>query len=343
MRLAPHFAKYRAQGGQPARHGAGFTLIELMVAMVLGLIVIAGVASVFVANMRSYRANTALSDVQSNARITFELMARDIRQAGLAGCNALTPSITNVLNGGPGQVGGSAPWWTRWGQPVTGFDATATDSAVTAGTQPADRVTGTDSLQIMGTTGAGATIDPANPIGNGGSATSFGILAAVPNLSAGNLVMVCSPLDATIFQVTSYTGSTVGHETSGGMSPGNYSANLGDSYGGANNAMLFRLTAHDWYIGHNPVGGRSLYRLALQGDGSVKSEEMVRNVTGMQVRYHSALGDEYVAASAVPDWSKVDAVRTKFTMQSSNQRAGTDAKPIQRSFTATTTLRNRVN
>ena len=45
------------------RPSAGFTLIELMIAMLLGLIVIAGVTSVFLATQRSYRTNEALGDV----------------------------------------------------------------------------------------------------------------------------------------------------------------------------------------------------------------------------------------------------------------------------------------
>lgn len=322
---------------------AGFTLIELMVAMVLGLIVIAGVTSVFLANLRSYHSNAALSEVQSNARIAFELMARDIRQAGLSGCNARTPLITNVLVGGPGQNGAGAPWWTRWSQPVTGFDANVTDAAATAGAQVGDRVAGTDSLQILGTMGAGDAIDPANPIGAGGGASSFGIVNADSRLSAGNLVMVCNPVNTAIFQLTSAAGTALGHDTNGGTFPGNFSTDLGASYGATNSALLFRLTAHDWYIGHNPVGGRSLYRLALQADGSMSTQEMVRNVTGMTVRYHSTHDDSYVTAANVPQWVDIDAVRTTFTLQSSDQRAGTDANPIERSFTATTTLRNRVN
>ncbi len=323
------------------RSARGFTLIELMVAMLLGLIVIAGVSSVFLANLRSYHSNEALSDVQANARIAYELMARDIRQAGLSGCNALSPHITNVIDGGPGEEGASAPWWTRWGQPVTGFDASAPDTAATAGADPTDRVADTDSLRIMGTTGAGYAIDPDHPVSSGG--TSFDIATEASNLDAGNMAMVCDPVNTAIFQVTSYADTTVEYATGGSTSPGNYSTDLGGSYGATGSAMLYRLTAHDWYIGHNPDGGTSLYRLALQGDGSVAAEEMVRNVTDMDIRYHSALDDDYVVASAVPDWNKVDAVRITLTVQSENQRAGTDAQPIARTFSATTTLRNRVN
>ncbi|MGH8148337.1 MAG: PilW family protein, partial [Rhodanobacteraceae bacterium] len=80
------------------RHATGFTLVELMVAMVLGLIVIAGVTSVFLSGQQSFRTNGALADVQDSSRIAFELMARDIRQAGLTGCNSTNDRIADILN-----------------------------------------------------------------------------------------------------------------------------------------------------------------------------------------------------------------------------------------------------
>src|SRR5690554_7701360 len=66
------------------QHGktAGFTLVELMIALVLGLLVIAGVGSVFLANQNAYRTNVALGEAQESARISFEFLARDIRSAG---------------------------------------------------------------------------------------------------------------------------------------------------------------------------------------------------------------------------------------------------------------------
>ena len=58
------------------RHAArGFTLIELMIAMLLGLIVVGGVSSIFLANQQTYRSNEALSEVQDGARVSFEICA----------------------------------------------------------------------------------------------------------------------------------------------------------------------------------------------------------------------------------------------------------------------------
>ncbi|MGH8118783.1 MAG: prepilin-type cleavage/methylation domain-containing protein, partial [Rhodanobacteraceae bacterium] len=79
-------------------------------------------------------------------------------------------------------------------------------------------------------------------------------------------------------------------------------------------------------------------------------QEMVRDVTDMQVAYVNPANDGqfYPASSATiatmgNGWAGVSAVRVTLTMQSAFQRAGTDAKPIERTYSFTTTLRNRVN
>ena len=68
---------FRASMGEPRSAGMlGFTLIELMIAMLLGLIVIGGVSSIFLANQQTYRSNEALSEVQDGARVAFEMLSR---------------------------------------------------------------------------------------------------------------------------------------------------------------------------------------------------------------------------------------------------------------------------
>jgi type IV pilus assembly protein PilW len=69
----------------------------------------------------------------------------------------------------------------------------------------------------------------------------------------------------------------------------------------------------------------------------------VRDVTGMVINYHAKGGTAFVTASSITNWAVVDAVQVTLTLQSADQRAGTDVKPLTRTFTATTTVRNRVN
>jgi type IV pilus assembly protein PilW len=71
---------------------------------------------------------------------------------------------------------------------------------------------------------------------------------------------------------------------------------------------------------------------------------MVRNVTDMQITYHQSGGASFVTADTSGiNWSNVDAIRVTYTLESADQRAGTDLQPLKRTFTATTTIRNRVN
>jgi len=60
----------------------GVTLIELLVALVISGIVVAGIYRVFTAQTRAYTVQEQVVDVQQNIRSVMELMLRDIRMAG---------------------------------------------------------------------------------------------------------------------------------------------------------------------------------------------------------------------------------------------------------------------
>ena len=62
---------------------AGFTLIELMVALAMAAIVSAAIYSVYIGLMRSYTTQNVAADVQQNVRAGIGLMAEDIMMAGL--------------------------------------------------------------------------------------------------------------------------------------------------------------------------------------------------------------------------------------------------------------------
>jgi len=64
---------------------AGFTLIEVLVAMVVVMIVMAGAYSVFLSQQKNTTVQINVSDIQQNLRTAMDFMARDIRMAGFAG------------------------------------------------------------------------------------------------------------------------------------------------------------------------------------------------------------------------------------------------------------------
>lgn len=67
------------------RGQGGFSLIELMIAMLIGLILIAGTFTIFISNSESFRLQRALSDSQESGRFALDFIARDVRRAGI-GC-----------------------------------------------------------------------------------------------------------------------------------------------------------------------------------------------------------------------------------------------------------------
>ncbi|MEN5115905.1 prepilin-type N-terminal cleavage/methylation domain-containing protein [Luteimonas sp. TWI662] len=87
-------------GFQARNRAAGMALVELMIAMVLGLLVVGAAFAIFLSNQRSYTANEDLNRIQENARIALDLIARDIRAAGGAACSSaseITSSNSNAL------------------------------------------------------------------------------------------------------------------------------------------------------------------------------------------------------------------------------------------------------
>ena len=66
----------------------GFTLIEIMIAITIGLVMLAGVLQISQANKESSRLQRNMGFVQENMRIAMELLTRDIRMAGFNGISA---------------------------------------------------------------------------------------------------------------------------------------------------------------------------------------------------------------------------------------------------------------
>ncbi|HWU78091.1 MAG TPA: PilW family protein [Rhodanobacter sp.] len=328
---------------RPIKSSGGFTLIELMIAMLLGLIVIAGVTAVFLAGQRSYRTNQALAEVQDSSRIAFEIMARDIRDAGLTGCG--NPGrVGNILSASP--AGGGSAWWADWSNVIMG--GTKADAAVAAGGASGQRVTGNDSLMLIGAGGQSSSV-----VTYDFASATFTLSDANADLQAGDVFVVCDPDHAVIAQSATYVSASktlTYTKDSGNCSTGmgfpSDCASSSNDYQFQKNAQITKLTATDWYIGVNPVGGNSLYRQVLSTNGTLSTQEMVRDVNSMTILYHVPGAATFSSASdvtAAGSWGRVDSVQVSWQVQSVNKTAGTGGQPVSRTFTATTTLRNRVN
>jgi type IV pilus assembly protein PilW len=334
--------------GSPIRQ-RGMTLVELMVAMVLGLIFIGGAVSLTLANRRSYSTNEGLSQVQEGGRTAFELLARDIRQAGISGCDN-SGRIANVLDTTAG-----TEWWQAWFG-IRGYGGAQASTGAAFGATRGDRVAGTDSIQTQGIQGLGLTVESHDPV-----AADLLINAGATDIVTGDVMIACDFDHATIFQVSSYDAGNVALTHNIGVAaPGNCSAGLGfptvctatgTAYAFVRNSLLGRFGATEWYIGRSgraTDSGRSLFRRRLGNGGVEVTEEVVADVTEMVITYRVGDADEFEAAPvlAAGDWADVNAVRIELTVNSADARVSTDASVnngrLERSFTQVIALRNRV-
>jgi len=331
----------------------GVTLIELMISMLLGLVIIGGATAVILSNRQSYRTNEGLSQVQESARTAFELLSRDVREAGISGCTN-NNRMANVLD-----PTGTLLWWQSWFG-IAGFDGNQATLAADFGEDAAERVEGTDALLVQGIVGTGLTVE-----NHDATSANLKINSATTDFIEKDVLIVCDFDHSAMFQVTNYNENnvTVVHnKKEGGQTivPGNCTKGLGfpavcstngTPYSFKPNSQVARLSAAAWYIGNNgrdADGGRSLYRARLGRGASMNIEEVATGVTNMQVTYREQGGgvDAFRTATAVGNWMNVNAVRVVLTLQSAERRVSTDpaenAGRLERTFSHIVTLRNRV-
>lgn len=107
------------------RKQQGFGLVEVMVAMVLGLLVVLGITQIFVSSKQTYVAQDASARLQEDARYVLARMTQELRMAGMFGCLSLSS----------GSITGAIP---------TAFDEPISWDGSTLGIITANAVTGSD-------------------------------------------------------------------------------------------------------------------------------------------------------------------------------------------------------
>ncbi|MEJ0100545.1 MAG: prepilin-type N-terminal cleavage/methylation domain-containing protein [Pseudomonadota bacterium] len=329
------------------RRQHGFSLVELMISMLLGLIVIAGATSVFLSNKQLYRTSTALGRVQENSRTAFDLITRDLRQSRLTGCGNQDPVPRNNLNANTDP----ANWYANFAaNGLIGYDGGSADDNPAVTTLPAasNHISGTDSLMLIGASDIAYSLNSLYDADDG-----LDILESSPELAAGDVIVVCDPAKADIVQITSISGGKFKLEATG-MGPGNASVPDDNSYN--LNSMVSRLKAVSWYIGCNSVattpacdpeqGGTSLYRINAVGNASSvsvvpQSDEMVRGVAAVDFKFHKPGDPGFTDTAGVTSWApaNVDAVRISVRLVARDSQ-NLASPVISRSFSTIVSLRN---
>jgi len=314
----------------------GMTLVEVMIAMVLGLLLTAGILQLFVSNKQTYRTTESIARLQENGRFAIFFLTNDIRAADFWGCRGQTISIDNHLNA-------SADFDTF----RTAIEAIDNDTAVD------NVINGTDTITLKGTSGLGVAL---TSLPNE-AAASFKVTDN-SQLKENDIVLLSDCSDGDLLQITNDPGAggnagfdNVIHATGGTHTPGNLNKVLRSNYDGTD-ARVYKLNISTYSIQQGTNGRNSLFK---QTNGATP-QELVEDIENMQILY-----GEDITADGIPNFYKtsnlvnmnnVVAVRISLVAvtavdninsQSSNHSiSGNVDNRIRRTFTSTIVIRNRV-
>lgn len=334
---------------------SGMSLIELMIALVLGLIVTGAAVALFATNRMTYSVAESMGRIQESNHTAFELMSRDMRDAGGTPCDAsLANSMVNGL------VTPTASWYTNWDNGLRGYDGATAFTTPTGsagfGTAVKNRVAGTEALEIKS---AQATDDVVSADVADANRNQNIPVSNTTGLAAGDLLIVCDYHGGTIFQATGFSGTTGIIHAAGGAAGTNVDGTLdlgsygNDKFGVAipaisANGVIANLHATRWYIGCNgrvactAPGGTSLFEARMYnnaGTTAVAYDEIAAGATNMNLSYLETGGTAYNAAPA--SWPAVTAIKISLTF-ASQDKLGTDGNPIRRTFEHVVGLRDHL-
>lgn len=71
----------------------GLSLIELLISLTLGIILMTGVAQMFLTSRETYTTQQSMSLIQESGRMAMDYLARDVRMAGYKGCMPSSPDL----------------------------------------------------------------------------------------------------------------------------------------------------------------------------------------------------------------------------------------------------------
>lgn len=321
----------------------GVTLVELLVAMAVTGVVLAGVVQVLVDNRMKFRLNNELAYIQENARFALDEMGRELREAGYSGCSG-TAQVANVVNG-TSVIGGFGLEGWDGAEVASNFPAEFQDDLWGAGSAAAPdafMVSGGDVDNSYTTTGSPTNtnnsvridVTDTHPVPQG----AIMVVASVDCSQISIFQNTLTNNNATASQFLSNTGNSV--------SPGNCSGTLlggsgtCSSMGGLTTknippgSSVYQYVSKAYYIGASSIDATipSLYREGVSTDGSgtavSTAEELLIGVENMQLKYGidtdataDGVANLYVDADDVTgagnlNWGRVTSVRIELLMRS---------------------------
>jgi type IV pilus assembly protein PilW len=339
---------------KPARQ-SGFSLVELMVAMLLSLILLGGVLAIFASSRQTYETTDQLSRIQENGRFALDVIVRDLRGAGFTGCSKRSAYSSSL------RTPTSLLW--NFERPIEGFDGQG------SGWLPNTL----DTTVVISPAAAGDVLAIRLPRGEfepqrlttfmTAQSSPVQIANVTPALiNAGDVVQVADCQSRAVFQVSGNVAGALAHADvpAGLTTPGNLSADLGAAFTEQSEVVAMRSVIYFLRAGSTAGAGTSLWRRV---SGATAPEEVVEGVESLQFQYGEDTDgdnviavDEYRTANLVTDWNQVLSVRVALLVRSLSEY-GNDAdarayqvlernipapndRRLRQIFTTTVTLRN---
>lgn len=316
-----------------SRQQNGLSLVELMIALALGMIIVLAVGEVYVGSRQTYRTQDALSRLQENARYAVETISYDLRMAGQVGCSFDETKVVNVLN--------TPAYGNLFGEALKGYD----EGGAVAAPYSASLARG-DAVQIFRASESPYLVQSHN------AATSTFSFANTTDIIKDDILIATDCDTAAVFQASdpATAGTTVVHAV-GGSAPGNCSANLGPKPALTDpctavtaktfpkGTRILRVMSKLYYLANNPAGQPSLYRQTIV-KGLLVTEELVEGVEDMQIQYGldtsgDKSADGYADAGGVVDWNQVVSVRISLLMRSAENNVVTEPQKYRFPASAT--------
>ena len=339
-----------------ARH-QGFGLVEVMIAITLGLLLTAAVLQLFVSNSTTYRSTNSIGVVQDNARFAQDLLSKELCMTGYRGClSKQNVAVTNTLNN-------ATTLTYDFSAGLRGYNnltASLPSELSTHLTEDPKPLAGTDLLLIQGPSSIPVAI-----VANNDAANLFVAPATSTLLKEGDIALVTDCSKARIFQITGLTaaGSKVNVvHSNANYVPGNAISswdpnNKNEIFG--TNAELMSYQATTYYLATNSATGQpALYRKLNGG----LATPLLDYVFDLQILYGVDTNgdrqtDSYQTANNVSNWGNV--LTLKLQLLIGSEETGVVTKKQSFTFngapfaatdtrwymptTITAVLRNRLN
>lgn len=307
----------------PRSAAYGFSLIEFMIAMTIGLVIIAAAAQIYLSSSATYRIDEGLQRVQEDARFAMDFLAKDVRMAGYLGCNSsLTPNnkVKNPDESTYFYAGGMKGYTYSCTGTCTGQVSNWTPPLPAGFFVDWEVRTGSDVIVIYRISEIGTTLDGNLPPSNANiQIVNTGVIAG--QIADDDILILSDCEKADIFRVNNISNPnanplTITHSASVNNPP----PQLSKAYGP--DARLSKMIARAYYVGTNPTTNEpGLYYKELGNGGTlVPGQELVGGVEAMRFLYGldksgSGIAEQYVVANDVANWLMVKSVRLGFVVR----------------------------